>query len=336
MLKCTRCRHVFPAPASKTQAPASSVPKKSSAPAEANLTLPFDEPSWNDEPAPASSHDLTISEADEQYTLGAEEQADELVLPADAALAPAATSASARRQPPRLDPPQAHTPPTHTLAAEPPEAEDDELDGDTDDVDAGEPVPRRRANRGAASRAKAVRGSERGRVWALMIFLAAVLASYGMLMRALLTSPQLCDHLLSRVPLLGLSGDERLLTRKIALSDVNGGYQRIKDGKQVFVISGKALNTAPVALHGVQIAGKLFDDGGHELDQKIIFCGNVISTKVLKDLTPREVSILQKLSPPKRFSIEPGQSSTFVIVFMEPPREAVEFRTQVAAAQRQA
>ena len=57
---------------------------------------------------------------------------------------------------------------------------------------------------------------------------------------------------------------------------------------------------------------------------------------MLKDLTPREVSILQKLSPPKRFTIEPGESSTFVIVFMDPPRQAVEFSTQVIAAQRQA
>ena len=64
------------------------------------------------------------------------------------------------------------------------------------------------------------------------------------------------------MPLVGTLGDDRLLTRKVALSEVTGSYQRIKDGKEVFVISGKALNTAPVALHGVQIAGKLFDNDG--------------------------------------------------------------------------
>jgi hypothetical protein len=34
--------------------------------------------------------------------------------------------------------------------------------------------------------------------------------------------------------------------------------------------------------------------------------------------------------------IEPGESSTFVIVFMEPPHDAAEFSTRVVAAQRQA
>jgi hypothetical protein len=115
-----------------------------------------------------------------------------------------------------------------------------------------------------------------------------------------------------------------------------GGYQRIKDGKAVFVITGKAMNTAPVALHGVQIAGKLFDDAGRGLDEKTIHCGNVISTKVLKDLTRRELSVLQTLSPPSKFMIEPGESSTFVIVFMDPPRSAATFTTQVVAAHRQA
>ena len=75
---------------------------------------------------------------------------------------------------------------------------------------------------------------------------------------------------------------------------------------------------------------------GRPLDEKVIYCGNVISTKVLKDLTPRELSVLQKLNPTKRFMIEPGESSTFVIVFMEPPRGAVEYAVQVVGAQHQA
>jgi hypothetical protein len=170
----------------------------------------------------------------------------------------------------------------------------------------------------------------------ILIFLAIVLAGYALLTRALFASPILCDKLVGRLPLIGHLGDDRLLTRKVALSDVVGSYQRIKDGKEVFVITGKALNTAPVALRSVQIAGRLYDAGGQALDEKVIYCGNVISAKVLKDLTPRELSILQKLSPPKRFTIEPGESSTFVIVFMDPPRAAVEFSTQVAAAQHQA
>jgi len=179
-------------------------------------------------------------------------------------------------------------------------------------------------------------GPERAMMWAILVFLGLTLATYGTLAQTFFANPALCDRLLQRIPLIGSPGGERLLTRKLALTDVVGSYQRIKDGKEVFVITGKALNTAPVPLQSIQIAGKLFNGAGAELDQKVISCGNVISTRVLKDLTPREVSILQKLSPPKGFTIEPGGSSTFVIVFMDPPREAVEFSTQVITAQRQA
>jgi predicted Zn finger-like uncharacterized protein len=180
------------------------------------------------------------------------------------------------------------------------------------------------------------RRRNRGKVRAIFVFLGLVVAGYAVLMRALFASPALCDKLLNSVPLIGTLGDERLLTRKVALSDVVGSYQRIKDGKEVFVITGKALNTATLALHGVQIAGKLYDSAGQTVDQKTIYCGNVISVKVLKDLSPNELSILQKLNPPKRFMIEPGGLSTFVIVFMDPPHDVVEFSINVAAAQRQA
>jgi hypothetical protein len=318
----------------KAQASVPSPPTKSSPTGDESLTLPFDEPSWKDEPPTSPADDLTLSEPEEQYTLGTEESADDLVVPATVATEPDTPPVQVRRDTtPRAVAPRAHTPRAQTPQPRGPnddEEEDDEVEVDPDDMEAGDSIAR-----GGAARGAVTGDSERGTVWALMIFLAAVLASYGMLTRALFTSPQLCDRLLSRVPLIGSLGDERLLTRKVALSEITGSYQRIKEGKEVFVITGKALNTAPLALHGVQIAGKLFNREGHELDQKVIFCGNVISTKVLKDLTPREVSILQKLSPPKRFTIEPGESSTFVIVFMDPPREAVEFSTQVATAQRQ-
>ena len=331
MLKCSRCRHVFPAPTAKKQAAEPAAAAKKPTPAvDESLTLPFDEPAWKDDASPAPSDDLTVPESDEQYTLGTDEPADELVLPeGNAAAEPDTTPLQyqlekpSREAAPRETAPRATqsrtSAPRQPLPRAPATSEDD----DEVEVNITDDAVTRDAG-------------ERGKVWALLIFLATVLASYGMLTRALFASPQLCDRLLSRMPLIGALGDERLLTRKIALSDITGTYQRIKDGKEVFVINGKALNTAPVALHGVQIVGKLFNSEGHELDQKVIYCGNVISTKMLKDLTPPQVSILQTLSPPKRFTIEPGESSIFVIVFMNPPREAVEFSTQVAAAQRQA
>jgi predicted Zn finger-like uncharacterized protein len=315
MFKCSRCRHIFPAQSPAQRPPAAAAeraqPKR---PSEENLTLPFEESGGK---KPADAVELTVPEADDDFTLGTEAHADELTVPdVDAE--------------PEL--PAAPAPATFTHAEEPdePDEMDVELRRDDHEHELVEEAPKR------PRRARTPPPRERSHIVPLFVFLALVAAGYGMLTSALFTNHALSDKLVGSIPLIGTLGDERLLVRKVALSDVVGSYQRIKDGKEVFVITGKALNTAPVALQGVQIAGKLFDNTGGSLDQKVISCGNVISTKVLKELTPQEVSILQKLNPPKKFVIEPGESSTFVIVFMEPPRQAVEFTTQVVAAQRQA
>ncbi len=342
MLKCSRCRHVFPAPRPKKQAPS---PKSSSA-EEASLTLPFDESGWKDEP-PAAGGDLTIPEPEEQYTLEPDTSSDELVIPAAAPEHPPRTERQHERRVTPLRPAK-QAAPEHVIdepSAAPPVLEfDDEQDGEdnVETPDFDEPSTPPRARGGGRQRRRRggspppARQSERGKVWALLIFLAVVLGTYATLTRALFASPQLCDRLLSRVPLIGFLGDERLMTRKVALSEVSGTYQRIKDGKQVFVITGKAVNTAPMALHDVQIAGKLFGDQGQVLAEKVIFCGKSITIKMLKDMTQPEISILQSIRPMKGFAIEPGESSPFVIVFMDPPRQAAEFTTQVAGVQRHA
>jgi predicted Zn finger-like uncharacterized protein len=315
MFKCSRCRHIFPAPSAEQRPPTpAAVPRDAtSRPAsEENLKLPF-ESTHEKEPAESAAGDLTVPETDEDFTLGTEEHPVELTLPDDV----------------EPEMPPVHSPAlARDVAPNEPTASDVELNREeATGVEAETPkrVPRSRTSR----------PRERSHVVPLFVFLGLVVTGYGVLTSALFANPALSDKLVGRIPLIGTLGDERLLVRKVALSDVVSSYQRIKDGKDVFVITGKALNTAPVALQGVQIAGKLFDNSGAPVDQKVISCGNVISTKVLKDLTPQEVSILQKLNPPKKFVIEPGESSTFVIVFMDPPRQAVEFTTQVVAAQRQ-
>lgn len=304
MLKCSRCRHVFPAPSSKRPSGARPAAVREQPPvAHESLTLPFEDNEWKAE-AEELPGPFELPELEESFTLGVQEQLDESIA------APVAEQ-TARR--PAAAPVRAPSPPRAAARRKSETA----TAGRTHDNDA----PRHR---------------ERGKVRAILVFLAIVVAGYAILTRAFFASPILCDRLLDRLPLIGTLGDDRLLTRKVALSDVVGNYQRIKDGKEVFVITGKALNTAPMALRLVQISGKLYDKDDQAVEQKTIYCGNVISAKVLKDLTPSELSILQKLSPPPSFMIEPGESSTFVIVFMDPPRDVVEFSTNVVAAQRQA
>jgi len=310
MLKCSRCGHIFPAPVSKgkKRPPPPSAPAGDDAPAadNKNLTLPFQEPPWKEEADSAGDGDLKIAEhEEEQFTLGDDDKSEEFTLPEEM---------------PEPDVPAPRKP--HATMSRQVEEEEEEEDTDSSwsDDDTVE-EPRRR---------------EPNFVVPLLVFAGIVTAVYFVFASALVSSPALRNRVLGRLPFLGSLGADRLMTRKVALSDVVGNYQRIKDGKEVFVITGKALNTAAVGLHSVQIAGKLYDREGRAVDEKVIYCGNVISTKVLRDLTPRELSVLQKLNPPKRFTIEPGESSTFVIVFMDPPRGAAEFAIQVVAAQHQA
>jgi predicted Zn finger-like uncharacterized protein len=320
MFKCSRCRHIFPAPSGGEHPSTVPTPKrgKPQPPSEQNLKLPFEEPLGKKPDESALSSAPSGSESDDDFTLGTEAQPGDLTVPEE----------DAGPELPRTAPP---TVITHDKEPDEPTEMDVELTRDDDDIGIEEVVPKR------PRRPRTPAPPERSHLVPLFIFLALIAAGYGVLTSALFANPALSDKLIGRIPLIGTLGDERLLVRKVALSDVIGNYQRIKDGKEVFVVTGKALNTAPVALQGVQIAGKLFDNAGAPIGEpKVISCGNVISTKVLKDLTPQEVSILQKLSPPKKFVIEPGESSTFVIVFMDPPRQAVEFTTQVVAAQRQA
>ena len=324
MLKCSRCRHIFPAPSSKPVSPKSSPRAKPVRPSEESLTLPFDDGNWKEGADGRRGDEFDISEPEEAFTLGTEDLAPELPVPEpDDGFVPS------RPRPSTASP-----------------LGDDELDltrseDDMDEVPAAvteaevAPTRRRPASRAHTPRTRVTAAGRTSYLRPLFVFLAVMVAVYGFIARTLLANPPLTDRLVGQLPIIGVLGNERLLVRKIALSDVTGAYQRIRNGKTVFVISGRAVNTAPVPLHGVQIAGKLMDSNGAVLDQKVISCGNVISAKVLKDLTPQEVSILQKLNPPQRFTIGPGESSTFVIVFMDPPHHAAEFVAQAVAARRQ-
>jgi len=120
---------------------------------------------------------------------------------------------------------------------------------------------------------------------------------------------------------------------KVHLQDVEGAYQQIKEDKTVFVVSGRAVNTSNKPLNGVQIESGLYDQAGHPIETKSIYCGNAMSLKIVKDLSTKEIALLQQLEPPKRFEIRPGESAAFSVVFLDPPAGLGEFTARVVAAQ---
>ena len=172
-----------------------------------------------------------------------------------------------------------------------------------------------------------------GRPWLMfLLFLACVYASFAVYLR---NHPESATAFFGAIPMAGhLLMEDRLLQTRIVLDDVEGFYQKIKDDRLVFIVSGRAINTSPQPLKGVQIESTLYGPEGQSLDTKSIFCGNALSLKIVRDLSSKEISLLQRLEPPQRFEIRPGESAGFTVVFMTPPNGMREFGTRVVGAQQ--
>jgi predicted Zn finger-like uncharacterized protein len=168
-----------------------------------------------------------------------------------------------------------------------------------------------------------------------LVFLLLVILLYGNLALYLRNHPAEAESLLTQVPLVGGAlTEDRLLQTRIYLQDVEGVYQQIKDDRSVFIVSGRAVNTSDQALRGIQIESAIYDGNGKPLESKSIYCGNAMSLKIVKDLSSKEISLLQRLEPPQRFEIRPGEAAGFTVVFMNPPTGLKEFSTRVVAALR--
>jgi hypothetical protein len=167
--------------------------------------------------------------------------------------------------------------------------------------------------------------------FAFLALLALVFANLALYLR---NHGDETERWLARLPVLGgLLTEDRLLQTKIQLQDLEGVYQQIKDDRTVFIVSGRALNTSEQPLKGVQIESGVYDEGGNPVETKVIYCGNAMSLKIVRDLSSKEISLLQRLEPPQRFEIQPGEAAAFTVVFMTPPPKLREFTARVVAAQ---
>ncbi len=164
-------------------------------------------------------------------------------------------------------------------------------------------------------------------------------AGFGTIMRAIGTAvtafaalalmvrvaPERSSAWLSYLPVAGASfAHDRNLTTKVELTNVHGKFQRLRNERRVFVISGDARNNSPITIERIEVAGALYGLGGGELDQKVVTTGN---RTTLTDLSEAEIVLLQRLDP--AIALAPGETTPFLIVFLEPPRELREFSSRV-------
>jgi len=219
-------------------------------------------------------------------------------------------------------------------ALEPP-AEEDTLDTADDDEEDGpvftvEPSTRdpepmddddRRARKGRSEPVR--RTPARFAAWAAL----GVTLSYAVLSIYLYTHPERVRVLLGEIPLIGDDMVEtRLNPRHIQLADVHGEFKRVQGDRLVFVISGTAINNAPVPVAGIQIEGRIV---GRADERQVVYCG--AAPQDISELGIREIELLQTLKPSGDWALPPGEQDRFLVAFADPPVPLTEFTAEVVA-----
>ena len=145
--------------------------------------------------------------------------------------------------------------------------------------------------------------------------------------------PTQLESLIKAIPWFGpLVITNNHLRKGIVVSSLWSDFQTIFGGHRVFVISGKIINHTSVSVGEIRVEGQIYSAGGERIKSQAISVGNAISTKIIQDMTAREISILQRLKPQKRFEIPPEESAAFTIVFLKPTKKIKSFSCRVLSA----
>ncbi len=156
-----------------------------------------------------------------------------------------------------------------------------------------------------------------------------VTAAYGIVSIYLYTHAQTTRDALARVPVVGQSLTERRLhPESVQLTDVRGEYQRVKGDRLVFIITGTALNTSATAVRGIQVQGRIV---AATEQRQVVFVG--AAPRDVRDLSLREIALLQTIEPPKDWALAPGEQASFLVAFADPAPDLREFSAEVVAVQ---
>jgi hypothetical protein len=145
--------------------------------------------------------------------------------------------------------------------------------------------------------------------------------------------PKASEELVKKIPLLGAAVLKNShLKDGILLQSLRGGYQTIQGNREVFVITGVAVNQNPVVIREIQLTGKIHNEVGKELEEQTAWVGNTLSAKILRGMTLEDVPHLQSLKPLKSFEMPPGDSVPFAMVFLKATRGVKDFSCAVSFA----
>jgi hypothetical protein len=110
--------------------------------------------------------------------------------------------------------------------------------------------------------------------------------------------PAATEEFVRQIPMVGASVlRNNRLKDGVLLQSLRGGYQSIQGNREVFVITGAALNQNPVTIRAIQISGESYNNQNEEIEKQTIWVGNAISPNIVRGMTLQDISNLQKLPP---------------------------------------
>ncbi len=175
-----------------------------------------------------------------------------------------------------------------------------------------------------------------GHVKPLLFFLTLVVAGYGMLAWTLRTEPDWARDLMKQVPIIGSEINANRLGREIVLDGLRGRYERTKEGRLVFLVTGSARNEHDEPVRDIRVELQLRDESGTAVAKQSTTCGNAMRADLVRDLTQEQVQILRGWGtrPPEEATVAPGESCPIVGIFIDVPETVTEFSGQVVQARR--
>jgi len=167
-----------------------------------------------------------------------------------------------------------------------------------------------------------------------MTLFALLIICFSLLTAMHITYPEVSQAVVKKLPLLGTALVRNShLKNGLALKSIHGAYQTIQGNREVFVVTGIAMNQNPVTIREVRIGAQTYNVDGKSIEEQSIWVGNALSPKIIRGMTPQDISDLQRLKPLKSFEIPPGDSIPFTIVFLRPAKAIKEFSCEVLGAE---
>lgn len=161
----------------------------------------------------------------------------------------------------------------------------------------------------------------------------AVAVFYAAASTIICGTPIASARTLSQLPVIGSYFARPIVPAMlVALRGVNSTYQEIKSGEPALVITGTAENVGSAPLHAILLSVNLLDTKHRPVAAQAAYVGNGLSPKMIGEMTPREITFLQRLDPQKSFVVQPSASVPFAVVFLKPPPDVAHLRIEVSKA----